>query len=374
MSIQIAIAMILAVVAAAWLLSWLVTSLAARRAQQQADALRLDIQTRVDAQSSAVAAQLAQLSQSVSAQIGNVLQQVQSGVASTGALTSGAQKAVADELRASTEMLGNIQKQMGEFQQVTRHLSDATRQIETVLGGAKTRGVLGEIALERMLADCLPPATYQMQYRFTTGETVDAVVRSRERLLPIDSKFPLEDYRRMVENGEEARGKFSQVVRKHAESIAKKYILPGEDTLDIALMFVPSEGVYCELLQSEDANGGALDEYCRARCVIPVSPSMLFALLRVILMGFQGMQIEENARHLQASLGGLKKQFDNFGELYAKLGNQLRLAQQSYSEADRKLVRACDALEDLAQGAPIEKTLDGGTQASLPLIDRRAAS
>lgn len=330
---------------------------ARRRAEAQSEALRQEMQALVGTQSQAVTAQFAQLAQAFTAQLSQITQQVQSGMASVGTLATGAQKAVSDQLQASTDMLGTIRQQLGEVQQAGHELSEAARQIETVLGGAKTRGTLGEVALDRMLADALPPATYETQYRFSTGDVVDAVVRLRDKLLPIDSKFPLDDYRRLVDTGEDARKGFSSSVRAHAESIAKKYILPGEGTLDIALMFVPSEGVYYELLRSEDSKGLPLDEACRSKGIVPVSPSTLFAHLRIIFLGLRGMQVEENAQRLLSSLTGLKKQIDNFGEVYEKLGTHLRNAQQSYSDADRKLERARNSLDELAQGAPSEKAL-----------------
>ena len=339
-----------------------------RRAAAEAAALRQEMQQLAAVQSQAVTAQFAQLAQSFTAQIAQVTQQVQAGMASTGSLASEAQKAVADQLRASTEMLGTIRQQLGQVQQAGRDLSEAAQQIESVLGGAKTRGTLGEIALDRMLADALPPDTYHTQYRFTTGEVVDAVVHLRDKLLPIDSKFPLDDYRRLAEIGEDARKGFSSAVRAHAESIAKKYILPNEDTLDIAMMFVPSEGVYYELLRSQDSKGVLLDEFCRSRGIVPVSPSTLFSHLKIIFLGLRGMQIEENAKRLLASLSGLKKHFDNFGEVYEKLGTHLRNAQQSYVEADRRLERTCNALDALAQGAPPETDLNIASSAEqLPL-------
>jgi DNA recombination protein RmuC len=333
---------------------------ARRRAAIENAALRQEMQALVNNQSQAVTAQFAQLAQSLTAQLGQVTQQVQTGMASVGTLATGAQKAVSDQLQSSTEMLGAIRQQLGEVQQKSHELSEAARQIETVLGGAKTRGTLGEVALERLLADALPPGAYETQFRFSTGEVVDAVVRLRDRLLPIDSKFPLDDYRRLVDTGEDARKGFAGSVRAHAESIAKKYILPDEATLDIALMFVPSEGVYYELLRSEDSKGLPLDECCRAKGVIPVSPSTLFSHLRVILLGLRGMQIEENAKRLLSSLTGLKKQLDNFGEIYERLGTHLRNAQQSYSDADRRLERARNSLDELAQGAPLEKVIGAG--------------
>src|SRR2546427_1269098 len=327
-------------------------------ASAEGDALRNEMQSLLAAQSQATAAQISQLAQSLTAQLGQVSQQVQSGMASVGTIATSAQKAVSEQLQAATQLLTSVHRQIGEMQQAGHELSVAAKQIEDVLGGAKTRGTLGELALDRILADTLPRASYDTQFRFSTGEVVDAVVRLNDKLLPIDSKFPLDGYRRLLDQGEECRKDFSQAVRLHAESIAKKYILPGEETLDIALMFVPSEGVYYELLRSVDAKGRALDEYCRGLCVVPVSPSTLFAHLKIIFLGLRGMQIEENAKRLLASFSGLKKQMDNFGEVYEKLGTHLRNAQQSYSEADRRLDRARASVEELAQGAPAETALE----------------
>jgi len=333
-------------------------ALRGRGAASAQDGLRKEMESLLAAQSQATTAQISQLAQSLTAQLGQVTQQVQSGMASVGTIASSAQKAVSEQLQASTQMLTSVHQQIGEMQQAGHELSSAAKQIEDVLGGAKTRGTLGEVALDRILADTLPRASYETQFRFSTGEIVDAVVRLSDKLLPIDSKFPLDGYRRLLDRGEECRKDFSQAVRLHAESIAKKYILPGEETLDIALMFVPSEGVYYELLRSVDGKGMPLDEYCRTRCVVPVSPSTLFAHLKIIFLGLRGMQIEENAKKLLGSLSGLKRQMDNFGEVYERLGTHLRNAQQSYADADRKLDRARGSIEELAQGGPGEKVFE----------------
>jgi DNA recombination protein RmuC len=331
---------------------WMAQTTGRRQSEAQAAALRQEMQTMLAAQSLAVSTQLGQLTQSVIAQLGQVAQQVQSGMASTSTLASDAQKAVSERLQASTEMISAVQQKLGEMQEAGRELSEAAKQIENVLGGAKSRGTLGEVALDRILADTLPAAAYELQHRFATGEIVDAAVRLRDKILPVDSKFPLDDYRRLIDAGEEARKGFAGAVRGHADSIAKKYILPGEGTLDIALMFVPSEGVYYELLRSTDTKGTVLDEYCRNKGVVAVSPNTLFSFLRIVALGLRGMQVEENATKILSSLSGLKKQFDNFGDIYSRLGSHLHNAQQSYQDAERKLDRARNSLEELAQGAP----------------------
>lgn len=344
---------------------WVVTFSLRRAREGQATALRQEMQAALAAQAQSLTAQLGQLSQGVTQQLGQVSQQLQSGVAATGQLASQAQKAVADELKASSEILGKMQQQLGAVRDSGRELSDAARAIQLVLGGAQTRGSLGEVALERLLSDALPQSAYETQYRFATGDVVDAVVHLREKLLPIDSKFPLDDFRKIAEQGEEARRSFAQAVKAHADAISKKYILPDRGTLPLALMFVPSENVYYELLMTTDAKGTPLDAYCRSKGVVAVSPNTLYAHLNVILLGLRGMQVEENARHLLASLAGLKKQFDTFSEVFEKLGTHLRNAQQSHTEADRKLERARNALDQMAQGALPEaapKTLEAGTK------------
>jgi DNA recombination protein RmuC len=251
--------------------------------------------------------------------------------------------------------------------QTSQDLSKAAQTLQAVLGGAKTRGTLGEVTLDRLLADALPQSAYSTQFRFTsTGAIVDAIVHSGERFLSIDSKFPLEAYRRLVEMGDEARRDFCLAVRKHADSIAEKYILPDEHTFDYALMFVPSEGVYYELLMTEDSKYGPLDEYCRGKRVFPVSPNTFYAFLSAVAISLQGQKIEENARHLLANLAGLAKQFESFSDVYEKLGTHLRHAQQSYEDADSKLNRARNSLEQMAQGA-----LPDGAQKALEPASRQ---
>ena len=335
---------------------------ASRRSAADLTAVRQEMQTSLAAQSQNMAAQINHLIQSVTQQLGQVRQELQTGVASTGNLATQAQRDVAQQLQSSTNMLLQMQQRIGEVYQTSQDLTKATQTLQSVLGGAKTRGSLGEITLDRILEDALPQSAYAMQYRFaSTGAIVDAIVRSSDHILSVDSKFPLDSYRRLLESGEDARREFSQAVRKHADSIAEKYILPDEHTFDYALMFVPSEGVYYELLMTEDPKHGRLDEYCRSKRVFPVSPNTFYACLSAIAVSLRGQQIEENARHLFAGLAGLQKQLESFAEVYDKLGTHLRNAQRNYEEADGKLNRARNSLEQMSQGAlpePAPKALE----------------
>jgi DNA recombination protein RmuC len=325
---------------------------ASRRSEAQLSAVRQEMQSSLAAQGQSVTAQINHLVQAMTQQLGQVRQELQSGVASTGQLATDAQRDVAQRLQSSTDVLLQMSQKIGEVHQTSQDLSKATQTLQSVLGGAKTRGTLGEVTLERLLGDALPQGAYSTQYRFaSTGAIVDAIVRSGERLLSIDSKFPLEAYRRLVEFGDEARREFSLAVRRHADSIAEKYILPSEHTYDYALMFVPSEGVYYELLMTQDAKYGRLDEYCREKRVFPVSPNTFYACLSAVAISLQGQKIEENARHLLAGMAGLKKQFESFADVYEKIGTHLRHTQQCYEEADSRLTRARNSLEQMSQGA-----------------------
>ncbi|MGB9402940.1 MAG: DNA recombination protein RmuC [Candidatus Acidiferrales bacterium] len=338
--------------------------LSGRRTETQMAALRQEMQSAVSMQVQGVTAQVGQLAQTFTQQLGQVRQELQQGVADSGKLATDAQREVGDRLQSSTEALRQLSQQIGEVQKSSKDLSDASQTLQRVLSGTKSRGMLGEAALERLLEDALPRAAFETQYRFSTGDIVDAIVHFNERVLTIDSKFPLDAYRRLAETGDEARKEFALAVRKHADSIAGKYILPNEHTLDFALMFIPSEGVYYELLLTEDGKYGRLDEYCRDKKVIPVSPNTFYAYLSAIAMSLRGMKVEENARKLMANLAGLEKQLDGFTDVYKKLGTHLRNAGQSWEEADAKLQRARGSLEQMAQGV-----LPEATAASVKALD-----
>ena len=325
---------------------------ASHRSEEQLSATRQEMQASLAAQLQAVTGQLNHVMQSVTQQLGQVRTELQTGVAASGQLASEAQHEVSKQLKSSTDALVQMSEKVGQMQQTSQDLSKATQTLQSVLGGAKTRGSLGEIALEAMLSDALPQSAYSTQYRFgSTGAVVDAVVHHGDRLLCVDSKFPLDAYRRLADDNDDARRDFCTAVRKHADAIAEKYILQDERTLDYALMFVPSESIYYELLMSTDAKHGRLEEYCRGIHVLPVSPNTFFAILGAVAISLQGQQIEENAKHLVAELSGVTKQFENFADVYDKLGTHLRNAQKSYEDADGKMTRVRNSLEQMSQGA-----------------------
>lgn len=326
----------------------------------QLSELRRDLQTIGTAQAQSTG-QMATIGQSVSQRLESVTKALQDGVSNSAQIATQGQTAIANELKNTREQIGHIQKQLGEFQELGRGISSATKSLEGILGGAKTRGLLGEVTLERLLEDSLPSSQYAAQYRFSSGEAADAVIFLRDKkLVAVDSKFPLDAFRRISAEGDEAKKAFATAVKGHADSIAKKYIVPNEGTLDLALMFVPSETVYYEMLMTLDSKGEALDSYCRGKNIIAVSPNTLYAHLCVIHMGLRGMQIEENAKRISAGLSGIQKNMSTFTDVFEKLGTHLKNAQQSYSDADKRLEKTQNTLDSLVGSSADEASIENG--------------
>jgi DNA recombination protein RmuC len=373
------------VILAAVLVLWLVLQSSQSRQksaaiESQMNELRHELQSVATAQAKSTG-QLEAIAKGVAQRLDSVTPALQDAIRNsaqiTGQITSDAQTKMADELKNTRDQISQIQKQLGAVQLAGQQMSDTAHTLEGILGGAKSRGSFGEVTLERLLEDCLPPSQYEMQYRFSTGEAADAAVKLRDKkLMAIDSKFPLDAFRRIAAEGDEARRAFAVAVKGHADAIAKKYIVPDEGTLDIALMFVPSENVYYELLMTPDNKGQPLDAYCRDQRVVAVSPNTLYAHLCVIAMGLRGMQVEENARRLLASLSGMEKQMEKFFEKFGILGTHLKNAQQSYSESDKLFEKARDTLEGVlsaGSGDPALENLQGTLALSAEVSAKKSA-
>ena len=194
--------------------------------------------------------------------------------------------------------------------------------------------------LANLLRDSLPADSYQLQYTFRTGERVDAVIRVGQ-LVPVDAKFPLDNFERLVEAGDdESRAlhekAFGRDLKGHVDAIAQKYILPAEGTYDFALMYLPAESVYYELVCGKT---GALLDYARETRVFPVSPSTFHMHLQVICLGLKGLQIERHAQDVMAYVAQLAKDFDRLRTDFDVVGKHIANAGSKYSEADRRLER-----------------------------------
>src|SRR2546423_11561751 len=201
--------------------------------ESQINELRRDLQTIAMSQAQSTG-QLETIAKSVAQRLDSVAPALQEAIKNsaqiTGQMTSDAQTKMADELKNTRDQISQIQRQLGEVQQAGKQMSQTAQTLEGILGGAKSRGSLGEVTLERLLEDSLPSAQYATQYRFSSGEAADVVIKLRDKkMMAIDSKFPLDAYRRISSEGDEARRAFATAVKGHADAISKKYIVPRSE-------------------------------------------------------------------------------------------------------------------------------------------------
>lgn len=273
---------------------------------------------------------------------------------------------VVQQLQDVNRVVGNVQGSLGKLGEATQRVVEVGKEIqgfEQILKSPKVRGGLGETLLENMLAQMLPREDYDLQYGFKSGEKVDAAIRIGGRIVPVDAKFPLENFRRMLAESEEDRRRayrkaFGRDVKSRVEEIATKYILPDEGTFDFALMYVPAENVYYEMIVKDDeGEDESIASYALSRRVVPVSPNTLYAYLQVIILGLRGLRIEANAREIQNDLIRLGGDLDRIKEHFSKLSGHLSNAQKQFTDAERDLSRFEAKLE------AIERK---GDQAALP--------
>ena len=260
--------------------------------------------------------------------------------------------------------IGDVKKGLGKMEEVTREVLEKAKNIsnlEDLLRAPKFRGGLGELFLGDLLGQILPPVHYDLQYKFKSGEIVDAIVRIGSNLVPIDSKFPLENFKKYLseENSKEKedfRKKFVSDVKKHIDEIAKKYILPDEDTYDFALMYIPAENIYYETILKDESFGEerSIFSYAIQKRVIPVSPNSFFAYLQVIVLGLKGLQIEKSAKSIFQALARLQGDLSRFKTDFQMLGTHLVNAKGRFDDAEKRLERFSDKLE-LVSGDDIEQ-------------------
>jgi DNA recombination protein RmuC len=315
-----------------------------------------------------VAQQVGQLQASVAAHLQGVTAEVNRRLGEAMTLIQDAQSAMGQRMDQAAGAVSQVSTQLGTLSESTRRLEQLGREVaglEQILRAPKLRGGFGEILLERLLAEILPAGTYRLQHAFRGGDKVDAVIVLADRLVPVDSKFPLENFRRLVEEPQDdrrraARRAFGRDVRNRVDEIAKKYILPDEGTFDFALMYIPAENVYYEVIVKDDDEAdeeGPL-AYALSRRVVPVSPNSFYAYLQVILLGLKGLRIEQNAREILATLGRLSGDLGRFREQFDTLGKHVTNAKNKYDEAATALARFETKLETV-EGRGAQPTLPG---------------
>ncbi|OGM79981.1 hypothetical protein A2382_04820 [Candidatus Woesebacteria bacterium RIFOXYB1_FULL_38_16] len=230
-------------------------------------------------------------------------------------------QAMNERLDMAAKVISQVQRNIGEFSEIGRGM----KELQEFLQSPKLRGNIGEQVLKDLITQMFPKSTFHLQYTFKSGERVDAAIKTGAGILPIDSKFPMENFLKMSEAKDnklrdEYKRAFLRDITKHVKDISRKYILPEEGTMDFALMYVPSESVYYEVVNDQ----GFIEAAQKLR-VYPVSPTTLYAHLQTILLSFEGQKIEQRAKEVFVMLRAIKKDYekveDNLSTLQKHIGN-----------------------------------------------------
>ena len=274
-------------------------------------------------------------------------------------------ESVNTQFSESAKLIKNVTEGLTKLDSTNQQVvsfADQLRQLQDILKNPKQRGVLGEYYLETLLKNVLPPGSYEMQKSFSDGNIVDAVVYVKDKIIPIDSKFSLENYNRMAEAQDPAE---KERLKKVFENDLKlritetaKYILPNEGTMDFAFMFIPHEAIYYDLLTNKVGGTSGEDENLIYRAqskykVVIVSPTSFLAYLQTVLQGLKAMQIEETAKDIIKNVEQLGKHLKSYEDYNTKLGNaisttvnQYNLAGKEYKKIDKDILRITgDALQ-----------------------------
>jgi len=299
--------------------------------------------------------QVGQLAQLVTTQLGALSQQVSGQLSSTAQLLRQQEGTLGERLTAVQGVVADVRERLGGLTETSRRLTELAQDLaslQEILRAPKARGVVGEWLLGDLLAEVLPRDRFHEQHTFSSGETVDAAVFLEGMTVPVDAKFPLSGFERLVAaaTDEERRKHKRALVRdaqKHVDAIAHKYIRPEEGTTDFALMYVPAEGVYHELLTpDEDQNFLA---YANGKRVVPCSPNSFYAYLRSVAMGLRGLALARNVQAVFGELRGIEGLVGEMEKELATLGGHLRNARGKHEDVEKLLDDVQRRLTNLAE-------------------------
>ncbi len=254
-------------------------------------------------------------------------------------------QSIQSQFQSTTKIVSDVTERLTNIENTNKQVLGFTEQLqslENILQNPKQRGILGEYFLEAVLKNVLPPSAYEIQYKFKNGDIVDAAVKIQEKIIPIDSKFSLENYNKIVDCKDpverEKLEKLFKVDLKNRIDETSKYIRPNENTMDFAFMFIPSEGIYYDLLVNQvgaiKVNTRDLIEYAfKEKRVIIVSPTSFHAYLQTVLQGLRALQIEEQAQEIRKNIEKLQKHLSAYDEYMKKLGVQMGTTVNTYNAA-----------------------------------------
>lgn len=253
-------------------------------------------------------------------------------------------KTLQNQFKQSSDIIKEVTSKLTKLDETNKQVvsfAEQMKSLESILTNPKQRGILGEYFLETLLANILPPNQYKMQYSFKNGEIVDAVIFFKDKIIPIDAKFSLENYNRLVQEHDETKRvkiekEFKQDIMKRIDETSK-YIRAEEDTTDFAFMFIPAEGIYYNLLiyktGTVDINTNNLIEYAFKKHVIIVSPTSFYAYLETVLQGLKALEMEASVKDVIKKVGELSKHLNAYQTYMQKLGNNLGTTVNMYNSA-----------------------------------------
>ena len=253
-------------------------------------------------------------------------------------------KTMQSQFKQSSDIIKDVTSKLTQLDETNKQVvsfAEQMKSLESILTNPKQRGILGEYFLETLLANVLPPNGYKMQYPFQNGEIVDAAIFVRDKIVPIDAKFSLENYNRLMqENDESKRTKiekeFKQDIMKRIDETSK-YIRPEENTTDFAIMFIPAEGIYYNMLiyktGTVEINTPNLIEYAFKKRVMIVSPATFYAYLQTLLQGLKALEMEASVKDVIKKVGELSKHLNTYQTYMDKLGNHLGTTVSMYNNA-----------------------------------------
>lgn len=269
------------------------------------------------------------------------------------------------KLQSAVKAVTDVHQHLGRLEESHKRIYEVGKDISSLqdlLRAPKLRGGIGEFFLGDLLKQILPKDRYAFQYEFNSKEKVDAVIKFGKELVPIDAKFPLENFRKFMDESEEKkksafRREFIGDLKVHIKKISDKYIKPDEGTFDFALMYIPAENVYYETIIKDEkfgADDGGIFQYALSRRVIPVSPNSFYAYLSVILLGLKGMAVEKEAKEIIQNINRLRGELNKFNDDFTKVGKHLGNSRSSYDDALKHLEKFSDKLETLESPAAKE--------------------
>jgi len=290
-------------------------------------------------------------------QIGNLTTQITNQLT---AITS----QMNERLGSTTEVVTSVKESLSRMEEANKRIFEVGKDISSLqelLRAPSFRGEVGEFLLANLLGQILPQEHFALKHKFKNGEIVDAVIRLGNRLVPVDSKFPLENFKKLLESTDEeerqrSRRDFLRDVKKHIDDVSEKYILPDEDTFDFALLYIPAENVYYEIVIRDEplCEGKGICSYALSKRVIPVSPNSFYAYLQALVLGLKGLKIEKAAEEILGNLTRLHEDLIRFKDDFEVLGKHLSNSRAKYEEAERKLDRLGEKLLSVGEEKPPE--------------------